>query len=147
MTSAKPFLAPLFDRLADDTPDGMADDAAHWRHDVDDVIRSVQDELSRLLNSRRGTLQHAHPLSVIDYGVEDWSAFALTSPQQQHRVERQIAEVIRHFEPRVSEPQVRLVPLPGQSQRLGVQISGRLAGHPSLPPVVFINTALDALPA
>ncbi|WP_432723263.1 type VI secretion system baseplate subunit TssE [Jeongeupia wiesaeckerbachi] len=140
MKHAKPFRAPLFERLADDAPDQHTDLTPHWHYDVDEVLRSIRTELSQLLNTRRETIQNPHPLSVIDYGVDDWSAFAATAPQQQRRIERQLAEAIRRFEPRIHEPQVRLVPLPGQAQRLGVQVSGKVVGHATMLPVMLLDT-------
>ncbi|MBM3116352.1 type VI secretion system baseplate subunit TssE [Jeongeupia naejangsanensis] len=143
MKHAKPFRAPLFERLADDEPDQHADLSPYWHYDVDEALRSIRTELSQLLNTRRETIQNLHPLSVIDYGVDDWSAFAATAPQQQRRIERQLTEAIRRFEPRIREPQVKLVPLPGQAQRLGVQVSGTVVGHETMLPVVLLAPHLE----
>ncbi|GHD56200.1 type VI secretion system baseplate subunit TssE [Jeongeupia chitinilytica] len=143
---AKPFRAPLFERLSDDAPDQDNDLTPHWHYDVDDVVRSIREELSRLLNTRREVLQNTGALSVIDYGVDDWSAFATTAPQQQRHTERQLTEAIRRFEPRIRDPQVRLVPLAGQAHRLGVQVSGGVVGHPEMLPIILINPEVAPAP-
>ena len=131
----------MFDRLADDTPD-MPQEAVPLRwHDAQAAAQSVRDELSRLLNTRRATAPHLAQLSIIDYGIADWSSFAATQPGEYRKLERHITQLIRQFEPRIVNPQVAISAQ--QARQLRVQISGQLAGDPDPDPVLFMNSVLN----
>ena len=141
--NAAVFRAPLFDRLADDQPDQAGEPVPLRWHDAAGAAQSVRDELSRLLNTRRATEPHLAQLSIIDYGVADWSSFAATQPGGYARLERHITQLIAQYEPRIVQPVVRVNADPGQPQRMQVQVSGRLAGDADPDPVLFMNAVLN----
>ena len=60
-------LPPLFERLS-----AQADEAPDFDHDA--LAESVRQELSRLLNTRRPSRTNGQQLTVLDYGILDWSA-------------------------------------------------------------------------
>ena len=134
---------PLFERLADDAPDQTSEAVPLRWHNTRTAAQSVCDELSRLLNTRRASLPRLNrasqavapdQLTIVDYGVADWSAFAITQPADYPRVERELCKLIACFEPRISGPQVHLSALPGQACSLHIQITGKLAGDADQEP-------------
>lgn len=143
MASRPTFRAPLFDRLADDEPDVLSETVPLRCHDQAAAAQSIRDELSRLLNTRRATRLHLAQASIIDYGIGDWSGFAATRPEDQRAMERNLAQLIRTFEPRIQQPQVRVTAIPAQPRLLRLQISGRLAGDADQDPILFMNAVLN----
>ncbi|MBB5190653.1 type VI secretion system lysozyme-related protein [Silvimonas terrae] len=133
---------PLLDRLADDEPDLSTETLPLRWHDAGAAAASIRDELSRLLNTRRATLTSKQGLSILDYGVDDWSAFSTTQAGDFSRIARRMAEVIARFEPRILAPQVHLARDDAEPQRLRIQVSGKLAGDSDDAPILFMDTLL-----
>lgn len=100
---------PLFDKLdqhvdhAGDSGDALS---------VGGIETSVARELRRLLNSRsRLSLEDflAAPLTVLDYGLPDYSARSVQSEADRRLIASAIVRAIEAFEPRVADVEVTLV--------------------------------------
>ncbi len=100
---------PLFDKLDQHAADGgQSVDALS----VDGVEASVLRELRLLLNSRSrlpiGEFMEA-PLTVLDYGIPDYSACSAQSEADRRLIASAIERAIAAFEPRAAEVEVSLV--------------------------------------
>lgn len=106
-----PMLLPsVFDRLADLSAEGV--DSPAW-YDIAALTRSVRRDLEDLLNTQRSIphLAADFPLlseSVVGYGVPDPSTFALETPQGRRRFASELCQVIKTFEPRLTDVQIEL---------------------------------------
>ena len=100
---------PLFDKL------GQSGDDAGEAGDVlsaAGVEASVLRELQRLLNSRsRLPLDEfmAAPLTVLDYGIPDYSARSAQSESDRRLIAAAITRAIDTFEPRAADVEVTLI--------------------------------------
>jgi type VI secretion system lysozyme-like protein len=132
---------PLFERLADADPQ-LADEARPLRMlDRAGLQASVGRELLRMLN-RRSTPRGDAPLTVLDYGLPDWTGLYAANPDDRLRIARGMLRAILAFEPRLGEPRVEVEPSASGQQVLRVRLSGRLrAGHTSWP--VLFDIKLD----
>jgi len=106
--------------------------------DPKQMIRSVQEHLQRILNTRQGNVPIAD-----DYGIPDFTNLMSGFPESRRAIERTIRNTIQTFEPRLQG--VRVVFLDQQEDKLTLsfQISAQLvlAGHKD--PVTF-ESVLDA---
>ncbi|VVM90338.1 hypothetical protein PS655_02783 [Pseudomonas fluorescens] len=124
--------APLFERLA-------SSEAENPRtFDRQDLLDSVHAELGRLFNTRRGPLTRTTPVSVIDYGIVDWSALQQQRSDDRRKLARDIREAISHFEPRLLLGEVQVNPLPEQPQRMSIRLLGELRSGQQHWPVAFV---------
>ncbi len=100
---------PLFDKLDQRAADpGESGDALS----IAGVEASVLRELRRLLNSRsRLPIDRfvEEPLTVLDYGIPDYSARSAQSEADRRLIAAAIERAIAAFEPRVAEVDVTLV--------------------------------------
>lgn len=100
---------PLFDKLGQS---GADDAEAGDVLSADGVEASVLRELQRLLNSRsRLSLDEfmAAPLTVLDYGIPDYSARSAQSESDRQLIAAAITHAIDIFEPRAADVAVTLV--------------------------------------
>lgn len=101
---------PLFDKL--DQRAAANDDGSGDALSVAGVEASVLRELRRLLNSRSRlpleTFLDA-PLTVLDYGIPDYSARSAQSEADRKLVASAIVRAVEAFEPRVADVEVTLV--------------------------------------
>jgi type VI secretion system protein ImpF len=101
---------PLFDKLGQrsDSSDHSSDQVLA----IAGVEASVAQELNRLTNSRSRValtdFEQAN-LSVLDYGIPDYSARSAQSESDRSLIARAITRAIQVFEPRLSEVEVELV--------------------------------------
>ncbi|HWS85716.1 MAG TPA: type VI secretion system baseplate subunit TssE [Pyrinomonadaceae bacterium] len=132
--------ALLFERLSDAEPRSRTEEAQPFRvHDVRALRESVRRELARLLNTRR------HPraesggdgLTVLDYGIPDFSPLSASSGDDQNRLASEVAAAVAAFEPRLSGVRVRVERPHGEGRALLLRIEGRLAVGTLAEPVSF----------
>jgi len=92
------------------------------------VFELVFSELSRLLNTRTSpSTGTKRSLSVLDYGISDWSASCALSEPDRQRIARDVQRAFRHFEPRLSEVQVVVLSAPEDNRfTVALGISGVL---------------------
>lgn len=92
---------------------------------VAEVRRSVQDHLTRLLNARRGSLQH-----LPDYGLPDIGPVYEGLPYTINDLVDNIRNTILRYEPRLVDVQVRTGDIKKGARVLHVNIDARLSsGH------------------
>ncbi len=99
--------APLFDRLVDLDPRSPGEPRPLRTLDRAGLRESVRRELERLLNTRSSLpvdrLEERPDLTVLEYGIPDFSAFSAGRPEDQQRMARILARAIAAFEPRLHE--------------------------------------------
>ncbi len=122
-------LPPLFERLAagDDT---VFDRAA--------LAESVRTELLRLLNTRRALRPPGTALTILDYGIGDWTALQAQRLDDRRALTRDMRSAINHFEPRLHLGEVDIQPSSEHPQRLQIRLSGTLGHGEQQWPAVFV---------
>ncbi|MCY1520400.1 type VI secretion system lysozyme-like protein [compost metagenome] len=120
---------PLFERLAS-TEGAEFDQAA--------LADSVRTELLRLLNTRRALRPPGGVLTILDYGIGDWTALQEERLDDRRLLARDIRNAINHFEPRLQLAEVDVLSMPGQPQRLRIRLTGALRSGKRHWPVTFV---------
>jgi len=132
----------LLDRLIDSDPKSSRDPAQTRAESVREFRMSVQRDLESLLNSRNpyadlpGEFAEAGQ-SVVTYGLPDFSALNIASPNDQQRLRQLIETAIRTFEPRLAGVSTVLLPPAGGERTLRLRIDARLVIDPTPEPVSF----------
>jgi type VI secretion system protein ImpF len=109
-----PVTLSVFDRLVDYEPGNSREAAPTRGQSVHQLKEAVRRDLEWLLNTRliavppNARLREVNR-SVYVYGLPDFSAYSLSSPDDQNRLIRQLQRAIKVFEPRLAK--VRIVPL------------------------------------
>jgi type VI secretion system protein ImpF len=135
--------ALLFERLVDTEPRSREEEAQPFRVlDVRALKESVRHELARLLNTRR----HVRPgddrnedekMTVLDYGIPDFSPLSATSGDDQLRLAASVAATITAFEPRLEAVRVHVERLRLEDRALLLRVEARLAVGTVAEPVSF----------
>lgn len=105
----------ILERLIDDEPYERAEPEPNWEDSVNRHRASVMRDLEWLLNTRRmpdpGDLEDFPELrkSLMTYGPPDLSSLSADTSGTRRRLLRQLEELIRTFEPRLTNTRVRLV--------------------------------------
>lgn len=73
-----------------------------------EVKQSIIEQLEHLLNTRLRDVQNSQ-LSVVDFGIPDFSAYSIGDSSQMHRIVRSIEQAITTFEPRLRNVRAELV--------------------------------------
>ena len=63
--------------------------------------KSIMDHLFRILNTRRGSIQH-----LADYGIPDFSEIYRSTPEGMRRLQEAIRNTVKKYEPRLKNIQV-----------------------------------------
>lgn len=132
--------ALLFERLSDAEPRSRREEAQPFRvHDVRALKESVRRELGRLLNTRRHvrTGPGEDGMTVLDYGLPDFSPLSASSGDDQNRLASEVAAAVAAFEPRLSGVRVRVERLHGEDRALLLRVEGHLAVGTLSEPVSF----------
>jgi len=103
--------------------------------DPKQMIRSIQDHLQRILNTRQGSV----PISE-EYGVPDFTNFMGTYSESQRHLERDLRQTIQRFEPRLQGVRVRFFPREDDPLTITFQITARLALEGEKDPILFQST-------
>lgn len=106
--------------------------------DPQQMIRSVQEHLQRILNTRQGNV-----LIADDYGVPDFTELMSGYPESQRVIERAIRNTIERFEPRLQSVRVTLLGGEKDNLTLSFQISARLMLKDGRDAVTF-DSVLDS---
>lgn len=132
--------AGLFDRLTDDRP--SVDEIRPFSTlDRDGLVRSLERELQRLLNTRCPFSQdelQSRSRTTIDYGIPDFGSFQEANPDDRKRLADAIRDAVRSFEPRLEAVQVEVEPYPGRPHSAFVRVRGRIQLGRVPEPVAFI---------
>ena len=148
----RPAQAPLLDRLVDEEPARGGDQPVSASETLERLRRSVHRDLESLLNARRPwrSVPDGLPelrLSPLGYGIPDFTAGAFNDRREREVLRREIEEAIQHFEPRLSQVQVRLID-DGDVLRstLRLRIDALLRVDPAPEPIIF-DTVVDTTTA
>jgi type VI secretion system lysozyme-like protein len=135
--------ALLFERLVDTEPRSREEEAQPFRVlDVRTLKESVRRELARLLNTRRHAPRGGEPnadekMTVLDYGVPDFSSLSASSGDDQNRLAALVAAAITAFEPRLEGVRVHVERLRQEDRALLLRVEARLVVGTVAEPVSF----------
>lgn len=122
--------ALLFERLVDLDPRAHKEEPHPLRIlNKQELKESVRRELGRLLNTRSSTptpLFGEEELTVLDYGIPDFSSFSAHNADDHRRIETIISRSISAFEPRLQEVRVTAEPLRNSDWSLWIKIDAFL---------------------
>ena len=131
--------ALLFERLVDLEP-GLREARPFILHDRTGLKASVRAELERLLSTRLSLppselAQRAR--TSVDYGIPDGANVSPADPDGCANLAREIRAAIEAFEPRLRQPQVRLVQSSERGDSLIAEIDATLSIEDILEPISF----------
>lgn len=122
--------ALLFERLQDLEP-FVASEPSVFRYLTADQLRaSVRREIERLIDTRRSVtiaemLADEGELTVMEYGVPDYSTISPRSPDERRLFALALTKAIAAFEPRLKFPQV-LVTEGGRPGTIAIALEGEI---------------------
>ncbi len=96
------------------------------------MIRSIQEHLQRILNTRQGNAPIAE-----DFGVPDFTNFMGSFSDSQRSMERQVRQTIQKYEPRLEGVRVGFFPREDDPLTISFQITARLVLKNHKDPVSF----------
>lgn len=145
--SERPVRPSVLDRLVDEDPRSPADPPRDWAQSVADYRRGVLRDLEWLLNTRRMIQEPPQGLtelrsSVYTYGPPDISSLSGDTDAVRRRLVRQVEELIRTFEPRISGVRVSLAEGGKESRQIRFVVEGLLRMEPD-PERVKFDTVLE----
>jgi type VI secretion system protein ImpF len=137
--TAKP---SLLDRLVDLTPREPADLPLTQEESIRAYRNSVLRDLEWLLNTRRTIVEVPDGFpnleeSTFFYGLPDVSSMSADSREVRQGLVRGIERTVQHFEPRLKDVRVSLVPDQDRDQQIRFVIEGILDMEPNPERVVF----------
>jgi type VI secretion system protein ImpF len=137
----------VLDRLSDDDPRSPTAEAPLTRAQSVSLLRTaVRRDLEWLLNSRRCPDEPGSSLpetenSVYNYGLPDFSTYAIASPKDQVRLVRALEDAVRIFEPRLANVRVEALEInPKGLRTMKIRIEGLLLMDPAPEHVSFDTT-------
>ncbi len=139
---------PLFERLSDRKPEQPREPVPLRTLSYPELVKSVREEISRLLNTRTGLPSHElleRERSVIDYGATDLLWVNPFDPQSMRHLTSLLTQTIEKFEPRLQHPRVTIVQFVQTESRLILNITGTLVMEQLREPVSFRVTASPRL--
>lgn len=141
MSKNNKFPAFLLDRLIDDPE--IKETGVKFVVTFDQLKRSVEKDLERLLNSRRSIsssqvedLPHVSK-SVLCYGIEDFSAKTMLNVNDKKQIKERIIHSIAHHEPRLRNVEVNIDIENTSSHQLRFSIKAMLCVDPIREPIDF----------
>ena len=135
--------ALLFERLAGGDPLAAREGARPFRvHEAAALKESVRRELVRLLNTRSSSALDARgvgvgEMSVLDYGVPDFSALSALSGDDRARLSAAVARAVAAFEPRLRDVRVLAEGLRSNDRALILRLDAMLVVGEHSEPVSF----------
>jgi type VI secretion system protein len=100
--------------------------------DPKEMLRSIQDHLQRILNTRQGSAPIAQ-----DFGVPDFTDFMSAFPDSQRSIEHSLRQTIQKYEPRLEGVRVSFSPKEEDPLSVSFQIRARLVLKEHKEPVSF----------
>lgn len=131
--------ALLFERLAGGGPRGAQEGARPFRvHELESLKESVRRELARLLNTRSSAgLDARGELSVLDYGLPDFSSLSALSGDDRSKLSALVAQAVAAFEPRLRDVRVTAEGLRSNDRALILRLDAMLVMGEHSEPVSF----------
>jgi len=138
----------VLDRLLDDDPTNPHEAPKSRNQILSEMKRSVRRDLENLLNTRWRCVNWPPNLeqldmSLVNYGLPDFSGTHLGSKQDRERLRQVVEHVVRAFEPRFKKVSVSLEDDELASRSLRLRIEALLYAEPAPEPVVF-DSQLEA---
>ncbi len=132
----------VLDRLIDYEPELTQEPARSRAASLRQLKQTVRRDLEYLLNTRQvagGLPPGLEELnkSLAAYGLPDFSAVNVNSPEEQTRLRRLLETTISIFEPRLKAVKVTLEPMRDNERALRFRVDGRLQVEPTPEPVTF----------
>lgn len=143
VSSQQPLLPSVLDRLIDLEPDVSTEPAWRQSQPLREYEMSVLRDLEALLNTRQTLADIPEgycelPRSVLAYGLPDFSAAGIGSPQERELLRRAVLGTIEQFEPRLCEVRVVLHPVENTFDRtLRLTVHALLRVEPDPVPITF----------
>lgn len=134
--------ALLFERLAGGDPTAAREGARPFRvHETAALKESVRRELGRLFNTRSsaglGARGVGGEMSVLDYGVPDFTALSALSGDDRAKLSAAVAQSIAAFEPRLRDVRVLVEGLRSNDRVLILRLDAMLVVGDHAEPVSF----------
>lgn len=132
--------ALLFDRLVDEHLDEPIEPQPRRVLDRDELLDSIRRELALLLNTRSNRSvdpDDRDGWTVLDWGLPDFSPAFTRSPSDRRRLAEIIEHAIRVFEPRLLDPEVRVLEPRDDEHALQVHVAGSVRLGALSEPVAF----------
>lgn len=133
--------ALLFDRLVEGTADGgFTGDSGRRALTRDQLLASIQQELTRLFNTRLPLSPDAllqQERTVLTYGIPDLGAFIPRDKDSEALLMAVLADTVRAFEPRLAEVQVQVAFHQEMRRRMGLVVHAVLETGALRTPVSF----------
>ena len=132
--------ALLFERLAGGDPPAAREGARPFRvHETASLKESVRRELVRLLNTRSsaGINSRGGEMSVLDYGVPDFTTLSALSGDDRVKLSAAVAQVIAAFEPRLRDVRVTAEGMRSNDRALILRLDALLVVGEHSEPVSF----------
>jgi type VI secretion system protein ImpF len=137
----------VFDRLVDNEPRSPSVEAPLTRAESVRILRTaVRRDLEWLLNTRRNPEDPGPALpetenSLFNYGLPDFSTYAIASPKDQTRLVRALQSAVKTFEPRLANIRVTPVEInPKGLRTMRIRIEGLLMMDPAPEHISFDTT-------
>lgn len=132
----------VLDRLIDYEPEITREPVASRAKNLRQLKESVKRDLEWLLNTRQvagGVPSDLKELSnsLAAYGLPDFSSMNSQSRDDQERMQREIEDAVRIFEPRLEDVEVTVEPARSTERVLHFRIDARLKVEPAPEPVTF----------
>ncbi len=89
--------------------------------------KSIMDHLFRLLNTRRGSIQH-----LADYGIPEFSEIYRSTPEGIRRLKEAIRDTVKKYETRLKNVQVEALESEGNSGNIFFVISAEIIEGPEV---------------
>jgi type VI secretion system protein ImpF len=149
MSGERRLTGSLLDRLTEETATGAGGGASSDDHeDVAQLLLTVRRDLERLLNARRRCLPCPPELqelnrSIVEYGIPDFTGLNMSRPVEREQTRQAIERAIKHFEPRLKDVIVTVLPSEQRTdRRLHLRITAVLRTQP-LPERVEFDSEVD----
>jgi type VI secretion system protein ImpF len=139
-------LPSLLDRLIDNDPQVSHEASRNRSQLLRDLKQAVRRDLENLLNTRircvpfRSEFKELR-MSLVNYGIPDLTGLSLGGPKEREEFRRTIQSVIRQFEPRLKNLEVRIIAQPDTIERtIRFHIEAILEAEPAPEPIAFDST-------
>jgi type VI secretion system protein ImpF len=132
--------ALLFDRLVDLDPRTPTEPAPLRALSMHQLRESVRREVGRLLNTRcpyPTSSDEKAGRTVLDYGLEDFSAFSPQSPADQRRIASILQQAIEAFEPRLRQVRITVERFIDNKKALLAHLDAQLVVETVAEPISF----------
>lgn len=138
----------IIDRLIDLEPLNLSEPAKSQGQVVFEMKISLRRDLENLLNTRWSCISwppdyEELDLSLINYGIPDFTGVSMGSPENQKRLIQIVKRAIEKFEPRLIEFSIEINnEIDNVNRTLSFRVDGLLQSEPFPEQVVF-DTSLD----